>query len=153
MIRPEHREGDRAHLTILGGGELTQVGTVVQSGAVTFHGYLLPKGTAVYANVSWIMNDPAHWDQPQDFNPDRFLDAETGAFRRQERCIPFLIGKRYCLGQQLAHHQLFLFLTGLLQHFTFSTPLPSPELVNIEPIVGFLHQCPAYEVILTRRQL
>ena len=120
---------------------------------VTFHGYLLPKGTAVYANVSWIMNDPAHWDQPQDFNPDRFLDAETGAFRRQERCIPFLIGKRYCLGQQLAHHQLFLFLTGLLQHFTFSTPLPSPELVNIEPIVGFLHQCPAYEVILTRRQL
>ena len=117
---------------------------------VTFHGYLLPKGTAVYADVASIMNDPKHWDQPDTFNPDRFLDSETGAFRRQQRCIPFLVGKRYCLGQQLALHQLFLFLTGLLQHFTFTTPLSSPEMVNTEPIVGFLHQCPEYDVILTQ---
>ena len=118
---------------------------------VVFHGYNIPAGTSVYANVSWIMNDPNHWEEPEQFKPERFLDPETGLFRKQERCIPFLVGKRYCLGQQLAHHQIFLFLTGLLQSFTFSTPLPHPSMVNIQPIVGFMHQCPEYQVIMKER--
>lgn len=119
---------------------------------VEFHGYKLPAGTPVYANISWIMNDPEHWDAPETFNPLRFIDAATGKFAKNDRFIPFLIGKRYCLGQQLAQHQIFLFLTGLLQNFHFSTPLSSPEKVNIESIVGFMHQCPEYEVILTSRR-
>jgi len=113
-------------------------------------GYVLPAGTAVYANVWWIMNDPAHWEQPEAFRPERFLDAE-GRFRKNERCIPFLIGKRYCLGQQLAQHELFLFLTGLLQKFSFRTNLSRPELVNTQPEVGFMHTCPAYQVLLAER--
>ena len=117
-----------------------------------FHGYHLPAGTAVYANVSWIMNDPAYWVEPERFNPDRFLDPASGAFVRSERCIPFLVGKRYCPGQQLAHHQLFLFLTGILQQLCFSTPLPRPDLVSLDPVVGLLHSCPDYEVIVTARQ-
>jgi cytochrome P450 len=60
-----------------------------------------------------------------------------------------MVGKRYCLGQQLAQQELFLFLTGLLQAFTFSTTLADPSLVDIKPIVGFLQTCPSYEVILT----
>jgi cytochrome P450 len=113
-------------------------------------GYILPAGTAVYANVWWIMNDPAHWERPETFMPERFLDA-AGRFRKNERCIPFLIGKRYCLGQQLAQHELFLFLTGLMQKFSFRTPLASPELVNTVPEVGFMHTCPAYQVLISER--
>ena len=113
-------------------------------------GYTLPAGTAVYANVWWIMNDPAHWVQPEAFMPERFLDR-AGRFRKNERCIPFLVGKRYCLGQQLAQHELFLFLTGLLQKFSFRTPLPHHTMVNTEPEVGFMHTCPAYQVLLAER--
>jgi hypothetical protein len=29
---------------------------------------------------------------------DRFM-TEEGHFRRDERCIPFMLGKRYCIGQ------------------------------------------------------
>ena len=61
------------------------------------------------------------------------------------------MGKRYCLGQQLAQHELFLFLTGLLQAFTFSTTLPHPDMVNIVPEVGFLHTCPNYSVVISNR--
>merc|ERR1719228_909536 len=118
---------------------------------VQFQGYTLPAGTSVYANVSWIMNDPEYWHNPSEFNPLRFIDEKTGEFRKDERCIPFLVGKRYCLGQQLAQHELFLFLTGLLQNFTFSTTLPSPDMVNIVPEVGFLHTCPDYNVIINTR--
>jgi len=118
---------------------------------VQFHGYTLPAGTSVYANVAWIMNDPEYWDKPEEFNPDRFIDESTGEFRKNERCIPFLVGKRYCLGQQLAQHELFLFLTGLLQSLSFSTPLPDPSMVNIEPVVGFMHTCPEYNVLIHAR--
>ena len=118
---------------------------------VEFHGYQLPAGTPVYANVSWIMNDPDHWDAPEQFNPERFIDSNTGKFLKNDRFIPFLIGKRYCLGQSLAQHQIFLFLVGLLQSFSFSTPLSIPEEVSIEPIVGFMHQCPEYQVVLSPR--
>ena len=118
---------------------------------VQFHGYTLPAGTSVYANVAWIMNDPEYWDKPEEFNPDRFIDESTGEFRKNERCIPFLVGKRYCLGQQLAQHELFLFLTGLLQSLSFSTPLPDPSMVNIEPVVGFMHTCPEYNVVIHAR--
>ena len=117
---------------------------------VQFHGYTLPKGTSVYTNTSHIMNDPEHWDKPEEFNPDRFIDTE-GNFQMNERCIPFGVGKRFCLGQQLAQHELFLFLTGLLQSFSFSTTLPDPSMVDIEPVVGFLHQCPNYKVIIKSR--
>ena len=118
---------------------------------VVFHGWEIPAGTAVYANVSWIMNDPDHWEEPELFNPDRFLEPVTGQFRKNERCIPFMLGKRYCPGQQFAQHQIFLFLTGLLQNFSFSTSLHHPTQVNTQPILGFMHQCPDYQVIITQR--
>merc|ERR1711872_392234 len=118
---------------------------------VQFHGYTLPAGTSVYANVSWIMNDPEYWHNPSEFNPLRFIDEKTGEFRKDERCIPFLVGKRYCLGQQLAQHELFLFLTGLLQGLSFSTTLQDPSMVNIEPVVGFMHTCPDYNVVIQTR--
>ncbi len=117
---------------------------------VNLNGYTLPKGTAVYANIWWIMHDPNHWDKPAEFNPARFLD-EQGQFRKNDRCIPFLIGKRYCLGQNLAQHELFLFLTGLLQKFSFRTHLEDPSMVDINPIVGFMHQCPDFRVIMSER--
>ena len=117
---------------------------------VELNGYTLPKGTAVYANVWWIMHDPAHWNNPAQFNPERFLD-EAGNFRKNDRCIPFLIGKRYCLGQNLAQHELFLFLTGLLQKLSFKTHLDDNTKVDINPIVGFMHQCPDFRVIMRER--
>jgi len=117
---------------------------------VQLNEFILPKGTAVYANIWWIMNDPTHWEQPAAFMPERFI-AEDGKFRSNERCIPFLTGKRYCIGQNLAQHELFLFLTGLLQKFSLATPLADPSMVNTDPIVGFLHQCPKFQVILTQR--
>merc|ERR1719219_2595480 len=111
---------------------------------VQIAGHTIPSGTAVYANVWWIHNDPNYWNKPEQFNPNRFI--QDGKFVKDEHCIPFLIGKRYCPGQSLAQHQLFLFLTGLLQSFSFLAPGGDCTKVNTEPRVGFIHSCPEYEV-------
>ena len=36
-------------------------------------GYTIPKGSIVFLNV-WLMHrDPQYWDNPLEFNPERFL--------------------------------------------------------------------------------
>jgi cytochrome P450 len=116
---------------------------------VEIGGYTLPAGTAVYPNTWWIHNDPGYWSEPHLFNPDRFI--KDGHFVKDEHCIPFMIGKRFCPGQMLAQHQLFLFLTGLLQQFSFLAPCGDCTKVNTEAEVGFMQICPDYNVIIESR--
>ena len=47
--------------------------------------------------------------------------------------------------QSLAQNSLFLFFTGILQRFQLKAP-DGPETVSIDPIVGFIHSCPLYDV-------
>ncbi|XP_074538368.1 cytochrome P450 2U1 [Halichoeres trimaculatus] len=86
-----------------------------------FRGYTIPKGTVVLPNLWSVHRDPTVWDDPDTFNPARFLDDE-GKLMRKEFFIPFGIGRRVCMGEQLAKMELFLTVTSLLQTFKFRLP-------------------------------
>ncbi|XP_004699690.1 cytochrome P450 2J2-like [Echinops telfairi] len=86
----------------------------------TLAGYHLPKGTLVLTNLTALHTDPAKWATPDTFNPEHFL--ENGQFRKRDDFLPFSIGKRACLGEQLARSELFIFFTSFLQKFTFKAP-------------------------------
>ncbi|XP_066232517.1 cytochrome P450 2J2-like isoform X2 [Saccopteryx leptura] len=78
------------------------------------------KGTLVMTNLTALHRDPAEWATPDTFNPEHFL--ENGQFKKREGFLPFSVGKRACLGEQLAKSELFIFFTSLLQKFTFKPP-------------------------------
>ncbi|XP_060782455.1 cytochrome P450 2U1 [Neoarius graeffei] len=86
-----------------------------------FQGYTIPKGTVIVPNLWSVHRDPTVWENPDDFNPSRFLD-EQGQLLRKEYFIPFGIGRRLCMGEQLAKMELFLMFTSLMQAFTFRLP-------------------------------
>ncbi|KAB5581420.1 hypothetical protein PHYPO_G00175480 [Pangasianodon hypophthalmus] len=86
-----------------------------------FRGYTIPKGTVILPNLWSVHRDPTVWENPDDFNPSRFLD-EQGQLLRKEYFIPFGIGRRVCMGEQLAKMELFLMFTSLMQAFTFRLP-------------------------------
>ncbi|XP_036610276.1 cytochrome P450 2J2-like [Trichosurus vulpecula] len=86
----------------------------------TVAGYHVPKGAILSTNLTGLNRDPNEWATPETFNPEHFL--ENGQFKKREAFLPFSIGKRVCLGEQLARTELFLFFTSLLQKFKFQAP-------------------------------
>ncbi|KAM5164354.1 cytochrome P450 2K4-like [Mantella aurantiaca] len=101
---------------------------------VTFKGFFIPKGTQVIPLLYSVLRDKEHFEKPEEFYPQHFLDSE-GNFVNNEAFIPFSVGKRSCAGEILAKIELFLFFTTLLQNFTFQAP-PGAKL-DFTGAVGF----------------
>ncbi|XP_068136118.1 cytochrome P450 2K4-like [Hyperolius riggenbachi] len=100
---------------------------------VTFRGYFMPKGTFVMPLLASVLRDKSHFEKPDEFYPQHFLDS-NGCFMKNEAFLPFSAGKRSCAGENLAKMELFLFFTTLLQNFTFQAP-PGAEL-DLTPVPG-----------------
>ncbi|KAG9269334.1 cytochrome P450 2B4-like isoform X1 [Astyanax mexicanus] len=94
--------------------------------ATTLRGYHFPKGTDFTMNLTAIMADKDHWKYPDTFNPENFLD-EKGQFCKKDAFLPFSLGPRVCLGENLAKMELFIFFTSLIQRLKFSWPPGEPR--------------------------
>ncbi|KAM4024711.1 cytochrome P450 2W1-like [Anomaloglossus baeobatrachus] len=119
---------------------------------VHFRDYFIPKGTAVIPVFSSVHYDETQYETPKQFNPNHFLDAD-GKFIKKDAFYPFSKGRRACAGESLARMELFLFITGLLQKFTF-TPPPgiSADDLDIAPEVVFSMRTKSYKLCATPRQ-
>lgn len=84
-----------------------------------FQGYTIPKGSVILPNLWSVHRDPKIWEKPNEFIPSRFLD-EHGQILKKEAFIPFGIGRRVCMGEQLAKMELFLMFVNLFQSFSFA---------------------------------
>uniref|UniRef100_A0A8C9AU90 Cytochrome P450 n=1 Tax=Prolemur simus TaxID=1328070 RepID=A0A8C9AU90_PROSS len=131
--RPEM--GDQAHMPFTTAviHEVQRFADIVPLGLphmtcrdIEVQGFLIPKGTTLFTNLSSVLKDEAVWEKPFRFHPEHFLDAQ-GRFVKPEAFMPFSAGRRMCLGEPLARMELFLFFTSLLQRFSFSVPPGHPR--------------------------
>ncbi|KAI4888235.1 hypothetical protein NFI96_027965, partial [Prochilodus magdalenae] len=112
-------------------------------------GHAVAKGTRVLVNMWAIHHDPKHWDEPDRFRPDRFLDA-TGKKIVPHSFLPFGAGPRVCVGESLARMELFLFVSCLLQRFQFNVPSRA-SLPDLRGRYGVVLQPLRYSVTVTPR--
>ncbi|KAG8445802.1 hypothetical protein GDO86_010549 [Hymenochirus boettgeri] len=115
---------------------------------VTFRGYHLPKGTYVMSLLASVLRDKDHFEKPDEFYPEHFLDPQ-GNFVKRETFIPFSIGKRRCAGETLAKMELFLFFTRLLQNFTFQPP--PGAVLDLTPASGLTSPPLPYDICAVPR--
>jgi cytochrome P450 len=150
---------DRQHLpyveaTIL---ELMRLRTVVPLALThvtccdtSIDGYFIPAGTMVLPNLYSVHMDPEVWENPDQFQPERFLDKSRKKIIGKERIIPFSIGRRSCLGELLAQQEIFLFLTAIIQNFTVEPP-PGCDSFQLREKISITIAPDKYEVCLIPR--
>ncbi len=107
----------------------------------TLGGYNIPAGTQVLTFLGYAMQDPAVFQDPQQFNPERYLqkDETTGQvkFVPHPHVVPFGVGKRRCLGETLAKMELYLFFTGIVHQFDIESA-PGEELNTEDYLISVI---------------
>ncbi|KAJ0083126.1 hypothetical protein Patl1_11935 [Pistacia atlantica] len=78
----------------------------------------------VMLNVWAIHRDPALWENPLEFKPERFLDdpEKFDYLGNNFKYVPFGSGRRMCAGIPLAERVLMFILASLLHSFEWKLP-------------------------------
>ena len=95
----------------------------------------VPKGTDLRILILSLHTNPEIWgDDAQKFNPERFANGTTGACKHPHVYMPFGVGPRVCLGQNLAMLELKMLIALILSNFSFSL---SPRYIH-SPAFGLI---------------
>lgn len=85
-------------------------------------GYHIPAKTRVFVNVRSIGRDQKHWKNPNEFQPERFLDSSIDFRGKHFELLPFGAGRRGCPGINFAVQMIELALANLLHRFDWELP-------------------------------
>lgn len=100
----------------------------------TVGGYKIPAGTQLIINAGAVHKDPELWENPDKFNPERFLQKEE-----EEggggccKFLPFGSGRRQCPGSGLAMRLMALSLGTLIQCFDWEKVEEKPLKIIFRP--------------------
>ncbi|KAF3321875.1 cytochrome P450 714D1-like protein [Carex littledalei] len=101
----------------------------------------VPRNVNMWIPISTMHHDKSIWGPDADkFNPDRFANGISSACKKPYVFMPFGLGARTCLGQNLALVELKVILARILPKFTFALApeyqhLPAFRMV-VEPEFG-----------------
>ncbi|KAL3586251.1 hypothetical protein D5086_013118, partial [Populus alba] len=97
------------------------IATIRRSKAdVELGGYKIPRGTELLIPILALHHDQSIWGHDaNEFNPRRFSNGVARAAKHHVAFIPFGLGVRTCIGQNLAILQAKLTLAIILQRFSF----------------------------------
>ncbi|XP_050306331.1 uncharacterized protein LOC126743337 [Anthonomus grandis grandis] len=80
---------------------------------IKYKDHIIPKDTMISLFLYGMNRDPAFHQDPDKFNPDRFLSTDKKAYS----FIPFSAGPRNCIGQKYAMLELKSMLAKILMNF------------------------------------
>lgn len=99
------------------------------------NGMLIPAKTTAMVNMWAITHDPKVWEDPLEFKPERFLEADVDVRGCDLRLAPFGAGRRVCPGKNLGLVTVNLWVAKLVQGFTWvqdgSNPVDLSEVLKL----------------------
>ncbi|CBI28155.3 unnamed protein product, partial [Vitis vinifera] len=116
---------------------------------VELGGYKIPRGMELLIPILAVHHDPLIWgNDANEFNPARFAEGVARAAKHPVAFIPFGLGVRTCIGQNLAILQAKLALAIILQRFSFTL---APSYQHAPTVLMLLY--PQYGAPITFRTL
>ncbi|KAM7264137.1 hypothetical protein ACFE04_001820 [Oxalis oulophora] len=116
---------------------------------VELGGYKIPRGTELLIPIIAVHHDQAIWgNDANEFNPSRFSEGISRAGKHPLGFIPFGIGTRACIGQNLAILQAKLTLAIIIQRFSFKL---APSYQHAPTVLMLLY--PQYGAPITFQKL
>lgn len=95
------------------------------------------RGTELLIPILAVHHDPALWGHDaQEFNPTRFAKGVAHAAKHPMAFLPFGLGARRCIGQNLAILQAKLAIAMILQRFSFEL---TPDYRHAPSVLMLLH--------------
>ncbi|KAH8555194.1 cytochrome P450 [Umbelopsis sp. PMI_123] len=87
-------------------------------------GTLIPKGTIVTADMFVMQTNPAIWNDPESFSPERFASGGENESKAGTGLAwaPFGNGSRQCIGMNFSLAEQKVLLSMLLRRFTWTLP-------------------------------
>ncbi len=100
---------------------------------VTLGRWTIPAGATVLFSIYALHRDPALFERPEQFDPDRWAPDRAADIKRG-MYIPFGSGIRGCVGEQLARAEMAVILSAILRKYSLYPARARPA----EPIVRIL---------------
>jgi cytochrome P450 len=89
---------------------------------IELNGHLIPDRSVVMVSIYLLHRDPALYEEPDEFRPERFLAGGGG-----EPWLPFGGGVRRCLGASFAQLEMKVVIKTVLAAATLRAPDPADE--------------------------
>ncbi|CAG8498194.1 8600_t:CDS:2 [Paraglomus brasilianum] len=92
-----------------------------------FDGYEIPSSTQIAINVVGLHRNQNYWNEPENFNPSRFLEDNIGKNYNKNAFMYFGGGLRVCPAKQFAMVQLKMMVVLLYSKYTFEVTTKDPS--------------------------
>lgn len=106
------------------------------------NGYYIPKNTRLNVNIWAIGRDPDVWENPLEYNPERFLsgrNAKIDPRGNDFELIPFGAGRRICAGTRMGIVLVQYILGTLVHSYDWKLP-PGVKELDMEEAFGLALQ-------------
>ena len=97
---------------------------------VTLDGWDIAPGENVLVSPYAIHRNPAFWERPDAFLPERFADAPAADALLGARYLPFSQGRHTCIGKRMALQQARLMVSEIVAAFDLARAGRPPRLVG-----------------------
>ncbi|KAG7626629.1 putative cytochrome P450 [Arabidopsis thaliana] len=89
---------------------------------IKVQGYDIPPKRRILVNAWAIGRDPKLWTNPEEFDPERFIDSPVDCRGQHFELLPFGSGRRICPGISMGMATVELGLLNLLYFFDWKLP-------------------------------
>src|ERR1700691_1171231 len=99
-------------------------------------GYSIAPRTDVFISPYMLHRHPAFWSEPEEFRPERFAGADAEE-RHRFAYIPFAVGPRHCIGENLAMFEMLVHVQAMSRRFRLTRandePIELEAQINLRP--------------------